>query len=152
VSKIAFLGKNNCNLLNILEKYDNELDGVNEIIKFDGKTLDQCSKEQVAHEVYYNQRCSELKILLEHFKNELERMKARFAKKMKDNNMRDLSDRMIGILANNDNEYNVTMGLYLEVKEVYEKYNDVVNAFTSRGFVLGHITKARIAGIHGDII
>lgn len=152
MSKIAVLGKNNSNLLNILKQYDDELEKAADILKFDGKTLDTCLKEQVAHEVYYSQRRTELKVLLEHFDNEVDKIKAKFIKKMKNQNMRDISDRMLLEMAKDNEEYNILYGLYLEVKEVAEKYTDVVNAFTSRGYALGHLTKARVASVHGDII
>jgi len=147
MSKIAKLGTDFCNLPDILEVYAEALLEANERLKITGKKLEISNSENSAWLHYYDQRKVELNALVKFFKLEVEKTKGSLFKSYKENYSRQLTERDIGKYICNEPSYLLIMGLLIEVEEMYEQYQSVVNAFTSRNYTLTNITKLRVASM-----
>jgi hypothetical protein len=136
----------------LLQYYQDELNKVEKVMSLDGKSLEQANKENAPFQFYYDQKKVELKTVTEFFKHEVDRIRAKWFVQYKENYQRDLSDREIQRFIDNEKDFTVIYQLYLEVKEMYEKYSSVVDGFVSRGYSLNNITKARVASVGYDTL
>ena len=148
MSKIPDLGKNLCQLPEILTQYENELDDVESHIGIKNKTLERANRDQT-WQSYYDQRRIELKTILDYIENnQIKRIRGKLFQKYTENFQQELSDRAKDKYIDNEQAYLEMYEIFLEVKEVYNKYQSVVDTFTSRGYALNNITKARVAEVH----
>ena len=145
MSKIADIGENYENLPNILEVYDRELNEAEERLKIKGKKLEVSNSENSAWLHYYDQRRVELKALVKFFQMEEDRVRGSLYKSYKENYSRALGERDINKYIDNEKEYLKVHGLLIEVEEMYELYQAIVNAFTTRNYALSNITKLRVS-------
>lgn len=147
MSKIADLGKDYENLPDVLEIYENDLSEAEEKLQITGKRLEIANSENSAWLHYYDQRRVELHTLVKYFKYEEDRVKGALFKSYKENYSRALGEREINRYIDNEQKYIYVHSLLLEVEEIYELYQSVVNAFTSRNYALSNITKIRVASL-----
>ncbi len=147
MSRIIELGPKYAKLPAILDEYETALEGVEDIIKIKGKKLEAANVENPAWQVYYDQKRIELHTLAKFFEQEIARVRAKLFRSYKENHSRELTEREINRYLDNEEAYLTVNGLYLEVKDLYDKYDGIVNAFTSRGYSLNNITKIRVASL-----
>lgn len=147
MSRIPDLGKGYAKLSQILDEYESALDGVEDLIKIKGKKLEAANIENPAWQHYYDQKRIELHTLVKYFEAEVQRVRGRLFRSYKENHSRELNEREISRYIDNEEAFLTMNELYLEVKELYEKYQSVVDAFTSRGYSLNNITKIRVSSL-----
>lgn len=147
MSKISDLGKDYKNLPDVLEVYTNDLAEAEEKLKITGKKLEIANSENSAWLHYYDQRRVELHTLVKFFKSEEDRVKGTLFKSYKENYSRALGEREINKYIDNEETYIYVHSLLLEVEEIFELYQSVVTAFTSRNYALSNITKIRVASL-----
>lgn len=145
MSKIAELGKDYKNLPALLEVYEDNLSNANTQLEIKGKKLEIANSENSAWLHYYDQRRVELHTLVKFFEAEQERIRGSLFKSYKENYSRALGEREINRYIENEDAYIYVHSLLLEVEEMYELYQSVVNAFTTRNYALSNITKIRVA-------
>lgn len=147
MSKISELGEKYCNLPTMLEAYDNELAKAEEDLRITGKKLEISNSENSALIHFYDQRKVELHTLVKFFKTEEDRVKGQLYKSYKENHSRSLGEREIAKYIDNEDKYIEAHSLLIEVEEMYEMYQSVVNALTTRNYALSNITKIRVASL-----
>ncbi len=147
MTKLSELGKKYENLPAMLAVYEVELSEAEEKLKISGKRLEIANSENSAWLHYYDQRRVELHTLVKFFKTEEDRVKGRLFKSYKENHSRALGEREINRYIDNEDAYLYAHSLLLEVEELYELYQSVVSAFTSRNYTLSNITKIRVASL-----
>lgn len=152
MSLIHRLGENYQNLPDILAEYEKELSFVEERLEIRGKRLEVANTEHAAWQYYYETRCADLHTLVKFFEGKTAAARGKLFKKYTETYNRELSDRQKDKYIDNDEAYLSQYELYLEVKEVHEKYQAVCNAFQSRGYALNNITKLRVAALEDVII
>jgi len=145
MSKINDLGEKYQNLPEILAVYDKDLEDAEVRLKIKGKKLEVSNSENSAWLHYYDQRRAELKSLVKFFQMEEDRIRGTLYKSYKENYSRALGERDILKYIDSENDYLKIHSILIEVEEMYELYQAVVNAFTTRNYALSNITKLRVA-------
>ncbi len=149
MSLIERLGKDYKNLPDILAEYEKGLE--EEIVKpklnIKGKNLEAANAEHAGWQLYYESRRADLHALAKYFEARTAAARGKLFKKYTETYNRTLSDRQKDKYIDNDEQYLSQYEIYLEIKEVYEKYEAVCNAFQSRGYALNNITKIRVASL-----
>lgn len=136
----------------LLKEYEDVLKGAPADIKIEGKRLEVSNREQASLHSFYDERRVELKIVVEYLEAHVAKVRGNLFNSFKINHSIDFTDRGINELINRDETYLQAYELLLEVKEVYEKYVSVVDAFQARGFALRNITQIRVAALEDVII
>lgn len=152
MSRIPDLGKAYAKLPDILAEYEGELDGADKLINIKGKKLENANIENPAWQHYYDQKKIELYTLVKYFESELGRVRSKLFKSYKENHSIELSEREIQRYIDGEPAFLNMNEMYLEVKELYEKYESVVAAFTSRGYALNNITRIRVASLEDVVL
>ncbi len=140
------LGENYKNYATVLNEYADVLMNYDENLAIKGKLLEHSNREQPIWLAYYDERKIELKVYVEFFELEIMRVKAKLLKGM-ETYPRELSDRMKEKYIEGEQAYLDVYEKYLEVKEMYGKFDSIVNSFIQRGYALRNITNRRVAGL-----
>ena len=152
MSRVPDLGEKFKNLPKVLAEYDSALDDVEDLIRIKGKKLEGANMENPTWQSYYDQKRIELKTLTDFFDMEVARVRGKMFRKYKENSNYTLNERETNQYINNEKAYLDVYQLYLEVKEMLDKYKAVVDAFTTRGYALNNITKIRVASMEDVIL
>lgn len=135
----------------VLGQYKDALDGVDELLKLDGKTLREANKE-TGNQYFYDEKRVELEILAKHMEMHSNAVRGRLFRAYTESYNRELSDRQKDKYIDNEQDYLNAYQIYLEVKELLEKYRSVVDSFKTRSFALNNITKATVASVEETVI
>ena len=152
MSILAYLNSNLSNLPEILERYEQELDGFEKNLKLEGKSIVYANTEQPAWMSYYDQRKIEMHAIVKLVDAKVQSVRGGWWKHYNEQYERTLAPKDKENYINNKKEYIEQYELYLEVCELYEKYASVVKAFESRGFALRNITDLKVHALHDSII
>ena len=152
MSVIYKLKEDLSNLPDILAQYEDALSDVQENLKIKGKTLQEANVENPVWQSYYDERRVELHTLVKYMDSRVAKARGKLFKSYTENHSHDLSDRAKDKYIDNEPAYLNALELYLEIKEVYEKYESVVDAFRSRGYALNNVTKLRVASLEDSTI
>lgn len=147
MSRIPDLGEKYKNLPAVLDEYQKAIGDIESLVRIKGKKLEAANIENPAWQLYYDQKRIELATLVRYFEQEVQRVRGKMFRKYKENHSRELSEREINRYIDNEEAYLNINELFLEVKELYEKYQGIVDAFTARGYALNNITKIRVASL-----
>lgn len=150
MSKISELGKNYEQLPALIVQYEADLAEASINLKISGKTLDKSLQEQGTWPGYYSERRAELKTLMKYLDARVSAVRGKLTKGYFENYNPKPSERMIDKYIDAEPEYLSTYQLYLEVAELFDKYDAVCEAFTVRGFALRDLTTARVNNIHAS--
>lgn len=140
MSTIQLISKNLEKLPDILNEYEKELENVHAILKIKGKTLRKANQE-AENQFFYDEKRRELYALVKFMDAKVNAVRGRIYRNLIEKSPRELSDRAKDRYIDNEHDYLVMYQIYLEVKEMYEKYESVVDAFRSRGFAINNLTK-----------
>ena len=152
MSLIEELGKDFSGLPEILDRYELALNNFEDNLEVKGKTLEKANREQASWQSYYDQRKIELYTLVKYLEANVNRVRGKLYKIYTETYSRDLSDRSKDKYIDNEEKYLTAFQIYLEVKELYDKYDAVVDAFKSRGYALNNITKIRVAALEDVVL
>ncbi len=152
MSLIERLGKDYKNLPEILSEYEKGLNEVEPRLMIKGKNLEAANAEHSAWQLYYESRRADLYSLKKYFEARTAAARGRLFKKYTETYNRELSDSLKSKYIDNEDVYLRQYEVYLEIREIYEKYEAVCGAFQSRGYALNNITKIRVASLEGVII
>lgn len=144
MSLIHDVGKKLEHLPGVIDTYSGYLEDFESNLKIEGKNLERANVEQASWGSYYDQRRIELRTLVKFMESELERIRGKLWTFYTEKYSRDLGTRDKDQYINNDQEYLSYLELFLEVKELHDKFEAVVDAFKSRGFALRNITDLRV--------
>lgn len=155
MSKIADLGDKKATEINerfknlpaILADFNDALKDAEQEIQIKGKSLEGANRENPSLYVYYDQKRVELKTLVDFMENQVARARGRLFRSFTENFKRELSDRAKDKYIDGEQGYLDIFEIYLEVKEVYDRYASIVEAIKFRGYSLNNITKARVANM-----
>lgn len=133
-------------------QYEEYLGKVEEEIKIKGKLLEHANRENPSLQYFYDQKRAEVSSVLKLMEAIVQRTRGRLYKQYTEHYNRELGDRAIEKYIDQEKEYLDYYELYLAVKELYDKYDSVVDAFRSRGYSLNNITKIRVAALEDQMI
>lgn len=140
------------NIVEILDKYERALAGVDKELELKGKPIQQANSENPSLLAYYDERKVELKSLMQFVDMHVEKVKGELWQRYTENHSRDLSSRDKDMYIKKDPEYLKRYQLFLCVQDLYMRYEATVEAFVARGFSLRNITNLRVAQIENGTI
>lgn len=135
------------NIAAVLAEFEAAAEDYKNNLEIKGKTLENANRENPSWQAYYDERRIELKTLVDYLDAQVQRARGRLFKRYTETYQRELSDRAKDKYIDNEEAYLTIYEIYLEVKEMYNKYQMIVDAFTSRGYALNNITKIRVAAL-----
>lgn len=136
----------------IISSYEAELVEAKENLNIKGKTLEKANVENPTWQLYYDQRRVELYTLLKHFDSLVASTRGKLFKSYTETYARDITDRAKEQYINNEPAYLSMYEIYLEIKDIHDRYQAVCDAYKSRGYALNNITKIRVASLEDAII
>lgn len=152
MSRLQDLGKDAEKLSEVLEEYEKALDGVEKIIEIKGKKLEHANRENPAWQLFYDQKKIELYTIVKYLELQVNRVRGKAFIRYTETYNRELSDRAKDKYIDNEAAVLAWNELYLEAKELYDKYASVVDAFKTRGYALNNITKIRVVSMEETIV
>jgi hypothetical protein len=138
----------------VLEEYEQALDTktVEDNLRIKGKVLETANSEQPGWLLYYDSRRAELYALMKWLESRLAAVRGKYFKQYTEHYSRELSDRQKDKYIDNEQQVQVQLELYLQVKELHDRFQAVVDAFQARGFALKNITELRIRSLEDSVI
>lgn len=140
------------NLPDILDYYDEKLEGFEKELKISGKTIERANAEQVTLMSKYDRLKVEIGCLCDYFEAQVKVAKSTALKNYYSFAKKDHGERMVDKIVDGDGEYNKMILLFNEVNERYQKAKSIVECFQQRAYALNNIVKARVAAIEDQII
>lgn len=152
MSAIGLLNGNLNQLLDVISQYETDLNEYEQHLTLKGKTLEYALKEQPTWSAYYGERAVELSTLVKHLEVQIKRVRGKLTVQYNENYNPSLSERMTEKYIDRESEYLSIYELYLEVKELLDKYEMILESFNRRGFALRDITAAKINSVNLDTL
>lgn len=147
MSRIPDVGKKLENLVSVLAEYDEPLKDTADLINLKGKQVAAANTENPSWQLFYDQKRIELNSLVRLLEREVQRVRSTLYRSYKESHSRELSEREINKYIDSEQAYLDMFEILLEVKELSEKYQAVVDAFTTRGYALNNLTKLYVGGL-----
>lgn len=144
MSKISDLGVELSNLPHLIDEYERAFVDVADNLRITGKTLDTAIKEQGTWPIYYSTRRAELKTLLKYMDDRVSATRGTVTRRFVENYSRSIGERVLSTFVDADPQYLKVRELYLEVEDLYNRYDAACDAFERRGYALRDLTNARM--------
>lgn len=144
MSRISEIGSKFQGLPRLMDQYDSAIQKVSDQLTITGKTLEVALKEQGTWIIYYAERRAELKAILGFMDDQVSAVRGRLARSYVEQYSRSIGERVMNSYIDAEPEYMTTRQLYLEVEEMYSRYDAAVSCFEKRGYALRDLTNARI--------
>jgi leucyl-tRNA synthetase len=109
-----------------------------------GKVLATAFTEQADWLYLYSIKLAEVEKLLNYSDSRVQAIRGKLFKTYSEKYSRELSDRQKDKYIDNEDQYLQIYQIYLEIKEVRDKYKAAVDAFIARGYALKNLLDARI--------
>lgn len=152
MSRISQLGPKYANLPEVLEEFERAFVDVVDHLRLTGKTLDKALQEQGAWIIFYAQRRAELKTLLKYLDDRVSAVRGKLAKQYVESYSRTIGERVMSSYIDSEPEYLTIRELYLEVEDLFNRYDAAVDAFEKRGYALRDLTNARIHQLQNSLL
>lgn len=140
------------NIPDILDRYDQALDGHEENLRIKGKNLEQANVENPSWLAYYDQRKIELNSLARFIDMKLEQEKGKLWKAYTENYSRELGSRDKEQYISKESSYLKIYQILIIIEELLKKYSSVVDAFQNRGYALRNITSLRVSSMEDVVL
>lgn len=138
---LELLHKNVTNVVKIIEIYEKSIEDFEDRLRLKGKNIVVANNEQPSWLVYYDARRSELKSALDYMESHVQKVRGKLWKDYTENYSRDLQAKDKEQYINNEPSFLNAYELYLELKDLYDRYVAIVDAFKARGYALNNITR-----------
>ena len=129
------------NIDDILKSVKNIIISAKKDISLDGKNIAVANVEQPSLISYYDELKSELKHLVDYSDLLLKKKKGELYKQILESLSKSLTDRALDKLVDSDDEYITLYRKHLDIKELYDKLYNIVNAFTQRSYSLNNLVR-----------
>lgn len=152
MSLVDHIGKTKLEIADVIIKYVQDLKDVESQLKIEGKSLEKANMEQAQCQFFYDERRSELYSLMKYLEDQVEKVRGNLWKNFTENHSCDLSQRDKDQYINREPKYLEERQIYLQVEELYKKYNAIVEAFSARGYALRNITNLRVSSLENVVL
>jgi len=139
-------------IIPLLPRYEKKIAASEQIFKLDGRRLEEVARTLPAHQASYDQSYQELKALEEWINNIKEKRIGKLWKKYLEGYQRTLSTRDIQAYINSEKEIVDLNQIIIEVTLLKNNTLAIVEAIKNLGWMVGHITKIRIAELQETIL
>lgn len=128
----------------IFENYENHVKAAEPLFELDGMRLELIARNLAQHQVSYAQRAAEMKHVVKWLENYKAKLEARFTKNYAQG-QRALGAREATTFINGEKDIVELNQLIIEASLLYSQLDEIVEAFKQMGWMLGHVTKLRVA-------
>lgn len=139
-------------LLSIISTYENFVEEAEPLFKIDGKKLEEVCRTLPKNLSVYDRRYQEMKTLEEWMVVKRDKIQSKLWKKFLEGYPRALASKDIQMYIQGDAEYVEFTEIMLEVANIKAKLQSIVKAFEQLGWMVGHITKLRIAELQDTVL
>lgn len=137
-------------LPNIFEKYEQHIKNAEPLFNLEGMRLELVARNLPNHQFFYDQRAQEVKQVIKWLENYRAKLEAKFTKNYSQG-QRALGVREATIFINGEREIVELNQLIIEATLLYQQLDSIVEAFRQMGWMVGNITKLRVAEL-GEVI
>lgn len=139
-------------IIPLLPKYENAIAAAESIFKLEGRKLEEIARTLPHHQSSYDQRHQEVKALEEWLNTIKEKRTAKHWKKYLEGYSRQLSTRDIQAYIAGEKDIVELSQILVEVTLLKNNLGAIVEALKQLGWMLGHVTKLRIAEMQDAIL
>jgi len=131
----------------IFENYENHVKNAEPLFDLDGMRLELIARNLPQHQVFYAHRANEMKQVIKWLENYKSKLEARFTKNYSQG-QRALTARDITTFIGGERDIVELNQLIIEATLLYSQLDEIVEAFKQMGWMVGNITKLRVAELH----
>ncbi|WP_407305406.1 hypothetical protein [Acinetobacter sp.] len=128
----------------IFENYENHVKNAEPLFDLEGMRLELIARNLPNHQMFYAHRANEMKQVMKWLENYKSKLEARYTKNYAQG-QRALSARDITTFIGGEKEIVELNQLIIEATLIYSQLDEIVEAFKQMGWMLGHVTKLRVA-------
>ena len=139
-------------LLSIITKYEGYVDASEQYFKIEGVKLEEVCRTLPKNLAVYDRHYQEMKTHEEWMMVKREKIQSKLWKKFLEGYPRALASKDIQMYIQGDPEYVEFTEIILEVANIKAKLQSLVKAFENMSWMLGHITKLRIAELQDVVL
>jgi len=139
-------------LLGIITRYEGYVDDSEKFFKIDGVKLEEVCRTLPKNLSVYDRYYQEMKTLEEWMVVKREKIQSKLWKKFLEGYPRALASKDIQMYIQGDPEYVEFTEIILEVANIKAKLQSIVKAFESLSWMVGHITRLRIAELQDTVL
>ncbi len=133
------------------DKWQTEINGAEPIFKIEGERLEKLARDIPHHQVFYAQRAQEARAVVKWLEIEKGRSESRYVKNY-NNSPRALGVKEQAQYLNGEKDIIELNQLIVEAALKQQQFDEIVEAIKQMGWMIGHITKLRVAEMQDAII
>lgn len=149
------LGQNNQELMNELpayfERWQTEIDAAEPIFNLEGERLEKLARDVPHHQVFFAGRAQEARALVKWLEIQKAQKESRHVKNY-NQNPRALGVREQAMYIQGEKDVVELNQLIVEAALKQQQFDEIVEAIKQMGWMIGHITKLRVAEMQDAII
>jgi hypothetical protein len=138
-------------LVDFFERYDTEIKKAEPLFEIQGERLEVLARNLPYNQVHYDQLAQEAKQLVKWLENHMARIESRLTKNYLQG-QRAYGQRETTTLIAGEKEMVEHKQLIIEASLYYQRLDSIVEGFRQMGWMLGNITKLRVASLQDAII
>lgn len=135
----------------ILEKWEREISKAAALFELEGRRLEEIARVLPQHQAYYSMLTQESKQLVKWLENYKSKLEARATKNI-NSGSRAVGTREAAIYINGEKDIVEINQLIIEAALVHQKFDCIVDAFQQMGWMVGNITKLRVASLNDVVL
>lgn len=133
------------------DRWQTEIDNAEPIFKIEGERLEKLARDVPHHQVYYAQRAQEARAVVKWLEIEKGRTESRYIKNYNQ------SPRALGVKEQSqylqgERDVIELNQLIVEAALKQQQFDEIVEAIKQMGWMIGHITKLRVAEMQDAVI
>jgi hypothetical protein len=140
------------NVLDLLAKYEQRVEEGDGLFNLEGRRIEEICRTLPHNQQKFEQYYQEMKSLEEWVVNLKDRIYAKYWKKYTEGYARALGPNDIKAYVNGEKEIIEMNQIIIEVQLVKQRLQALVKGFEQMGWMLGHITKLRVAELEQAIL
>lgn len=135
----------------LFEKFENHVKNAEPLFELEGMRLELIARNLPQHQAFYAHRANEMKHVMKWLENYKAKLESRFTKNYSQG-QRALSARDITTFIGGEKDIVELNQLIIEANLLYSQLDQIVEAFQQMGWMVGHITKLRVAELQEVVI
>lgn len=128
----------------IFDNYENHIKNAEPLFDLEDMRLELIARNLAQHQVFYAHRATEMKHVVKWLENYKAKLEARFTKNYSQG-QRALGVREAQTFISGEKDIVELNQLIIEASLLYTQLDEIVEAFKQMGWMLGHVTKLRVA-------
>ena len=144
-------GKYEEQLLDIFANYEKHIAKAEPLFDLEGRRLEEIAQALPRHQTFYAQRANEMKHVGKWLENYRAKLEARFTRNYSQG-QRALGVREAAIFINGEKEIVELNQFIIETNLLQSQLDEIVDGFRQMGWMVGNITKLRVAELQEAVI